>query len=144
MTAPGLIDMTVHLLFYSFLGWLAVVWVKMIYPPMSKGIEAVPPLAGKAITWVVLLLMACNGVLTCAVMLRYGARPAHPEPANSFEIFLDRHYDDAYVERRWPNMIVTGQEAPLPFCSEPYPPAKSAGVTRTGWRTACSKSPFGA
>lgn len=99
-----------NVLFCFFWGVLAVVWVKIIYPPMSRGIEAVPPLAGKVITWIVLILMVCNGLLTGAAMLRYGARPVQPEPANSFEAFLDRRYDDAYVERRWPNMIVTEPE----------------------------------
>ena len=94
-----------NVLFCFFWGVLAVVWIKLIYPPMSKGIESLPPLAGKILTWVVVLVMACNAVLTSAAMLRYSARPAYPEPANRFEEFIDRQYDDAYMEKRWPNMI---------------------------------------
>ena len=74
---------------------------------MSRAIEKIPALAGKAATWAVVLVMMCNGLLTCAAMLRYSARPLQPEPANNFEAFLDRQYDDRYVEHRWPNMIVT-------------------------------------
>lgn len=96
-----------NVLFCFFWGVLAVIWIKVIYPPMSKGIEALPPLGAKLVTWIVMFLMICNGLLTCAVMLRYGARAAQPEPSNAFVEFLDRHYDDEYVERRWPNMIVT-------------------------------------
>lgn len=94
-----------NVLFCFFWGVLAVVWIKLIYPPMSKGIESLPALTGKILTWVVVLVMACNAVLTSAAMLRYSARPAYPEPANRFEEFIDRQYDDAYMERRWPNMI---------------------------------------
>ena len=36
-----------NVLFCFFWGVLAVVWIKIVYPPMSKGIESLPPLAGK-------------------------------------------------------------------------------------------------
>ena len=99
-----------NVLFCFFWGVLAVVWIKMIYPPMSKSIESLPALAGKVATWVVVLLMVCNAALTCAAMFRYGGRAVQPEPANAFEEFLDSQYGDARMEERWPNMIVTGGE----------------------------------
>ena len=96
-----------NVLFCFFWGVLAVLWIKVIYPPMSKGIESVPPLAGKVLTWVVVFVMGCNAFLTSAAMLRYSARPDYPEPANRLEEFIDRQYDDESMEKRWPNMIVT-------------------------------------
>ncbi len=96
-----------NVLFCFFWGVLAVVWIKVIYPPMSKGIESIPPLAGKVLTWVVVFVMGCNAFLTSAAMLRYSARPDYPEPANRLEEFIDRQYDDESMEKRWPNMIVT-------------------------------------
>lgn len=98
-----------NVLFCFFWGVLAVFWTKIIYPRMSRFIEAVPALAGKVMTWVVVFLMVCNGLLTSAAMLRYSTRAVQPQPANAFEEFIDRQYGDAYMERRWPNMIVTGQ-----------------------------------
>ena len=98
-----------NVLFCFFWGVLAVVWIKAVYPLMSKGIEAVPPLAGKIATWIVVLFMACNALLTSAAMLRYSARPIQPEPANPFEEFIDRQYTDGYMEARWPNMIAAGE-----------------------------------
>lgn len=99
-----------NVLFCFFWGVLAVVWIKGIYPPMSKGIESVPPLAGKIVTWIVMLLMVCNAALTSAAMVRYNVRAASPEPANAFEQFLDRQYSDQRIEERWPNMIVAGDQ----------------------------------
>ena len=96
-----------NVLFCFFWGVLAVLWINVIYPPMSKGIESVPPLAGKVLTWVVVFVMGCNAFLTSAAMLRYSARPDYPEPANRLEEFIDRQYDDESMEKRWPNMIVT-------------------------------------
>ena len=96
-----------NVMFCFFWGVLEVVWIKVIYPPMSKGIESIPPLAGKVLTWVVVFVMGCNAFLTSAAMLRYSARPDYPEPANRLEEFIDRQYDDESMEKRWPNMIVT-------------------------------------
>lgn len=96
-----------NVLFCFFWGVLAVFWIKGIYPQMSRLIESFPALAGKIMTWAVVALMVCNGLLTCAVMLRYSTRAVQPQPANAFEEFLDRQYGDEFVEHRWPNMIVT-------------------------------------
>lgn len=98
-----------NVLFCFFWGVLAVFWIKVIYPRMSRLIEGFPALAGKVMTWVVVFIMVCNGLLTCAAMLRYNTRAVQPRPANAFEEFIDRQYGDAFMERRWPNMIVTGQ-----------------------------------
>lgn len=99
-----------NVLFCFFWGVLAVVWIKGIYPCMSRAIEHIPALAGKAATWGIVLAMVCNGLLTCAAMLRYSTRAVQPEPAGAFEVFLDQQYGDQLIERRWPNMIVTGKD----------------------------------
>lgn len=96
-----------NVLFCFFWGVLAVFWIKGIYPKMSRSIERLPALAGKILTWVVVFLMVCNGLLTCAAMLRYNIRSVQPQPSNAFEEFLDQQYGDGFVEHRWPNMIVT-------------------------------------
>jgi len=101
-----------NVLFCFFWGVLAVVWIKAIYPPMSKAIESLPALAGKIATWIVVFFILCDAALTGAAMLRYNTRAVRPEPANAFEAFLDRQYGDARIEERWPNMIVTDGAEP--------------------------------
>lgn len=93
-----------NVLFCFFWGVAAVVWMKLIYPRLSRAIERVPVLAGKVVTWVVVALMVCNATLTSLAMLRYQTRPIRPEPANQLEAFLDRQYDDEFMEHRWANM----------------------------------------
>lgn len=93
-----------NVLFCFFWGVLAVVWIKIIFPPMSGWIEKIPPLTGKIVTWIVVFFMACNAVLTSAAMIRYDTRASRPEPANALEEFIDRQYGDAHMEWRWPNM----------------------------------------
>lgn len=98
-----------NVLFCFFWGVLSVVWIKIIYPPMSESIEKLPAVAGKVITWVVVIFMTCNAMLTCAAMIRFDTRAQRPESGNVFEEFLDRQYDDDFMAHRWPNMIVTGR-----------------------------------
>lgn len=104
-----------NVLYCFFWGALSVIWIKIIYPRMSVMIEKLPALAGKLITWAVVIIMVCNGLLTGAAMLRYNSRAVRPEAANVLDSFLDEHYDDAFMEKRWPNMVVmektVGEEA---------------------------------
>lgn len=93
-----------NVLFCFFWGVLSVAWVKFFYPKLSKGIESVPSLLGKVVTWILVALMLCNGALTCLAMLRHEARLTQPQPANQMEEFLDRQYGDEFMNHRWPNM----------------------------------------
>ena len=95
-----------NLLFCFFWGVLAVVWVKVCYPPLSRGIEKIPPLAGKITTWILIVLMCCDALISAAAILRYTDRRENAEPDNAIEAFLDENYDDALVEMIWPKMRV--------------------------------------
>ena len=98
-----------NVLFCIFWGLLAVAWVKVLYPPIDRGIEKLSPLPGKIMTWIIVFVMLCNGFLTFLAMQRYTVRQTRPEAENMIEAFLDDRYDDAWMEARWPNMILTSQ-----------------------------------
>lgn len=98
-----------NVLYCIFWGLLAVVWVKILYPPMDKAIEKLPPLPGKVLTWVIVCAMLCNGLMTTAAMQRYTLRQTTPEPSNVIEQIIDSRYDDAWMESRWPNMRIPQQ-----------------------------------
>ena len=95
-----------NVVYCIFWGLLAVVWIKILYPPMARGIERIPPVAGKLLTWFIVLLMACNGLLTASAMIRFTQRQTTPQAENAIARFLDVRYDDAYMENRWPNMKI--------------------------------------
>ena len=87
-------------------GILAVVWLKMLYPVMEYIIEKIPLLSGKIVTWALVFVMLCNGVLTAGAMIRYTERQTQPEPQTVIAEFFDQNYDDAWMEDRWPNMRI--------------------------------------
>ena len=96
-----------NVLYCIFWGLLAVLWVKILCPPMERAIEKIPTLPGKILTWVIVVLMTCNAVLTGAAMLRYTQRQISPEPVNTVEQLIDDRFDDDFMEHRWPNMKLT-------------------------------------
>ncbi len=96
-----------NVVYCVYWGILAVIWMKVLYPTMEHIIEKIPPLPGKIITWIVVLIMTCNCVLTAGAMVRYTERQTVPEPPHIIAEYLDTHYDDAWMEHRWPNMRLT-------------------------------------
>ncbi len=96
-----------NVLFMFFWGILGLVWVKLAYPPLERFIEKFPPLAAKIVTWFIVVLMALNALFTAAVFMRYNARQDGIPPKGALTEFIDRVYDDEYVENRWRNMKST-------------------------------------
>lgn len=93
-----------NVLYCLFWGILAVVWMKMIYPKLSGLIQLIPAVQGKILTWIMVIVMSCNCVLTAGAMVRYDLRQADTGASNVIEAFLDTHYNDEWMEHRWPNM----------------------------------------
>ena len=51
-----------------------------------------------------------DGILTSYAMIRYNERQNHIPPTHSLAQFMDETYDDAWMQQRWPNMIVIQKE----------------------------------
>ncbi len=96
-----------NLLYMIFWGILSVVWIKIIYPKMSGLIEKLPALQGKVITWVLVIFMICNALISAMAMVRYTKRQENIPAENAVEVFLDANYEDALIEKVWPNMVIT-------------------------------------
>lgn len=96
-----------NLLYMSFWGVLSVVWIKRIYPEMSRLIEMIPVLQGKVITWILVLFMICNTLISAMAMVRYIKRQDGMKARNAMEVFLDLNYEDELIEKVWPNMVIT-------------------------------------
>ena len=95
-----------NLLFCVFWGILALVWVKICYPPISRQIERIPPVTGKILTWVCVALMACDILISMMAMVRYVERAAGIGAGSRIEAFGDRQYPDEMIEQVWPNLRI--------------------------------------
>jgi hypothetical protein len=89
-----------------FWGVLALVWIKICYPILSRWIEQIPPLLGVILTWIFVILMVCDLAISGLAVERYVDRQAGIAARNSVEMFWDRQYPDSFVEFVWPNLII--------------------------------------
>ena len=96
----------INLLYCFFWGLASVLWIKNVYPFLSKWIEKIPKKAGAILSWLFLAFMAVNIVLSAMALGRYSDRYAGKPAENSVESFLDSHYPDERMERVYPNAII--------------------------------------
>lgn len=95
------------LLYSIFWGILGIFWIKDIYPRMAKWILKIPNKVGKPLTWVLLVFMVFNSVMTLFTSLRWTARREGIEPRNAFEAYLDKHYPDERMQKIFANAEFT-------------------------------------
>ncbi len=95
-----------NLLFCIFWGILALVWVKICYPPISRWIEKIPPVTGKVLTWTCVVLMVCDILISAMAMIRYVERTKEIPAGNQIEEFVDEQYPDEMIEWTWPNLLI--------------------------------------
>ena len=98
----------INLLYCFFWGIAAVIWFKRLYPVISGWIERIPVLIGKIATWAFIIFMCCNVIVTCMALIRYDERGRNVKAESSWQILMDEYYDDAKMEKRYPNAKSTG------------------------------------
>ena len=92
----------INLLYCFFWGFAAVAWFKIFYPVVSRLIEKLPVKPGKVITWLLLIFMLADGIVSSAALARYNARSNGVEAANSFESWVDERFDDGRMAKIYP------------------------------------------
>lgn len=95
------------LVFATFWGILAVIWIKFIYPCMSRLIEKIPNKIGVILTWVLLVFMVFDCIISCMAVDRMVKRHNGTADDTAIGNFLDEHYDDDFLRSIYPNMIFT-------------------------------------
>lgn len=96
----------VNLLYCFFWGIAAVVWLKVIYPPLSRWIEKLPKRFGTIFFNMMIVFMLINMAISCLALSRYTERHTTAvceTEKSALEDFLDRHFDDERIERIYPN-----------------------------------------
>ncbi len=105
-----------NLMYALFWGLLSIAWLKFIYPFMSKLIEKIPNKIGKGRTWVLVIFMALNCLISAAAVNRMSARHEGVPARSSFDVFLDKTYPDEFLTKIYTHMAYsdgTGTEEKL-------------------------------
>ncbi|MEG2348657.1 MAG: putative ABC transporter permease [Clostridia bacterium] len=94
------------LIYCIFWGILGVVWVRIIYPLLSKIIEKIPNNVGKVLTYILLIIVLFDIMVSTFAVYRQSQRRISV-PANSkIDTFFDTHYNDNILKEIYPNMII--------------------------------------
>lgn len=95
----------INLLYCFFWGLAGVVWFKMLYPRISKLIEKIPMLVGKIGTWVLVLFMCTNVVVSCMALIRYDERGKNIEASSEWKMKIDEAFPDEIMKKIYPNAM---------------------------------------
>lgn len=101
----------INLLYCFFWGIAAVVWLKLIYPVLSRWIERLPKRPGTILLNILIVFMLINMAVSSLALARYTER--HTETTNNLTAessplndFLDSHFDDERMEQIYPNAVL--------------------------------------
>lgn len=94
----------INLLYCFFWGIIAIIWLKVLYPWMSKLIERMPVLFGKILTWILVVFFFLNICVSTAALYRMRTRDDGIPAANWAERYADKHFSDEWLEKRYRNL----------------------------------------
>lgn len=93
----------INLLYCFFWGIAAVVWFKKLYAAIAGWIERLPMKAGKAMTWILLVFMCCNVLVSGMALLRYDERERGVPAESGWQQTMDERFPDERMARIYPN-----------------------------------------
>lgn len=94
----------INLLYCFFWGFVAVVWIKHIYPLISRLIDHFFIKTNIVFASICTIFMIANIIFSSFALIRYQERRNSLPPDNAIERFLDRHFDDRHMRQRYQNM----------------------------------------
>lgn len=92
----------INLLYCFFWGIASVIWFRVIYVRISNLIEKIPMLAGKILTWILVIFMTVNIVISGIALSRYQERQDGIPAKYAWQEVIDDHFDDAVMKRIYP------------------------------------------
>ena len=86
-------------------GVMALIFVKYVMPLVEKSIEKIPLQFGKIISWILMIFMILNMLVSAMAARRQLERHEGVEARNTFERFLDRTYHDERLKEVYQNTM---------------------------------------
>lgn len=105
----------INLLYCFFWGLAAVVWFRFFLPRLERWIEKVPMLPGKCLTWIFVVFMCINILVSCMALTRSTQRSQGIPAESGWQEVMDQRFDDARLKQIYPNAIdVTPSKPNIP------------------------------
>ena len=97
----------VYMLFWGILG---VIFIKTVFPRLSRLIERIPNKQGIFFSWVLIVFLSLDILLTTFAVNRWVERSGGAPPHNAVEELMDRYYPDSLLEDIYPNMDILSEK----------------------------------
>lgn len=94
----------INLLYCFFWGFAAIIWMKGIYPFLSRWIEKIPVRIGKPLCMIMVFFMSVNIALSGLALDRYSKRHDDLPAKNAVGELMDDWFPDPYMEKVYPNI----------------------------------------
>ena len=95
----------INLLYCFFWGIAAVVWIKGLYPKVSQLIDTILRKTRWVLTGCFMVFMVLNIFVSVLALIRYDTRADGNAAVHGWERVMDKYFDDARMERIYPNAI---------------------------------------
>jgi hypothetical protein len=86
-------------------GFLGLLWVREVYPALSRLIARIPIKVGKAVSIALFAILLADGAVSAVAVYRWSDRERGVVASNTLERFADERYPDAYLRKIYPNMV---------------------------------------
>lgn len=97
------IDGRTTLLYAVGWGILGVIYIKLIYPLISKMIERIPKKYAIPVTWALIIFMVFNINISVFSSVRMYERQKNIAPKNNIDIFYDNNFPDEKLNKIYQN-----------------------------------------
>lgn len=94
------------LIYCLFWGILGLLWVKFIYPFLTKTIEKLPNKFGKILTYILVVFVSFDIIFSSSAVLRQRERRNGIPADSAIDRFYDSHFDDETLKFFYNNIIV--------------------------------------
>ncbi len=98
-----------NLMYSFFWGILGLIWLKDLYPVLSRFIERIPKKVGRSLTIAVSVFMAIDILLSAGAVYRQSERFNGIPAENGIQMFFDHYFPDEFLDFIYPNMEYVGK-----------------------------------
>ena len=88
-------------------GFLGTAYMRVVYPKISDIIGRIPKISRRILTGIVAVLLFVDILISGFAVDRWSDRHNDIPPSNSFEEFVDEHYNDGYMKKVYPHMKIS-------------------------------------
>ena len=128
------INVRTNLLYALMWGFLGLLWVREVYPALSRLIARIPIKLGKALSIALFACVLADATVSAVAVYRWSERERGVSASSAVGRFADERYPDAYLRKIYPNMVFVKRNSvvePVLFLSPaPAQPAPQAGRTQ--------------